>query len=361
MNKRFHARRRLLASAAAIALVACGWGAPPARAAGGTVYFLSWGGTIQTMLEKEGWADRFKKETGYDVQLVPKPTSSQIIATAIAQKDKPQVDVVMCDYAAWLQGLHQGVFAKLDDKSVPSLKELYPIAHIKQGGDTMGVFTYGDVVGILYQPDVFKQNGWAPPTGWKDLFRPEFKGKLIIPPVSNTYGLYTLIQLADMNGGSVENIDPGFKALEKLAPNVFDWTTTFAKIGSYFESQAAAIAVFNTGAGWEFKKRGIPVSIVVPDPAYLSPTAAGIMKNAPNPKGARAFLNWLTSKEVLTYRAERFGQIPMNRTVKLTGAAAGRIPTEAEMEKLKVIDYDTVLKKRPAWNQRFDQEVAPIK
>jgi putative spermidine/putrescine transport system substrate-binding protein len=60
-----------------------------------TVYFLSWGGTVQTMLEKEGWADECKKDTGYSVVLVPKATSAEIVATAIAQKTKPQVDVVM--------------------------------------------------------------------------------------------------------------------------------------------------------------------------------------------------------------------------------------------------------------------------
>jgi spermidine/putrescine-binding protein len=84
-----------------------------------TVYFLSWGGTVQTMLEKEGWAQQFNKDTGYTVVLVPKATSGEIIATAIAQKDKPQVDVVMCDYAAWLDGLKQGIFASVDPRSKP--------------------------------------------------------------------------------------------------------------------------------------------------------------------------------------------------------------------------------------------------
>ena len=55
-----------------------------AQAQNKQVYFLSWGGTIQTMLEKEGWADQFAKETGYTVTLVPKATSGEIIATAVA-------------------------------------------------------------------------------------------------------------------------------------------------------------------------------------------------------------------------------------------------------------------------------------
>src|SRR5690606_23861863 len=81
----------------------------------GDVYFLSWGGTVQTMLEKEGWAQKFKEATGCTVTLVPKATSAEIIATAIAQKDNPQVDVVMADQAAFQQGIQQGVFAELNE------------------------------------------------------------------------------------------------------------------------------------------------------------------------------------------------------------------------------------------------------
>ncbi|HYB57319.1 MAG TPA: extracellular solute-binding protein [Alphaproteobacteria bacterium] len=335
--------------------------APAAQAAGKTVYFLSWGGTIQTMLEKEGWADEFKKDTGYEVTLVPKATSAEIIATAIAQKDKPQVDVVMCDHPAWVQGLHQGIFSAVDQEGVPNLADLYPIAPIKEDGKTMGVYAYGDVVGILYQPEVFKKNKWAPPTGWKDLMRPEFKGKLIIPPVSNTFGLYTLIEFAKMGGGGIDKIDPGFAELKALAPNVMDWTTTFAKIGEFFESGAAAIAVFSAGTGLEFKKRGIPVAIVMPDPAYLSPTSIGVMKNAPDPEGARVFMNWLLSPKVLAYRANRFGQIAMNKKVELTGEAAELLPPSSEMGKLAVIDYDAVLALRSAWNERFEKDIAPVK
>lgn len=326
-----------------------------------TVYFLSWGGTIQTMLEKEGWAQQFNKDTGYTVVLVPKATSGEIIATAIAQKDRPQVDVVMCDYAAWLDGLKQGIFASVDPGKVPNLARMYDIARVREKGVDKGVFTYADIVGLIYQPEVFKRNGWAPPTGWKDLLRPELRGKIIIPPVSNTYGLYALIELARMNGGSERNIEPGFAALKGLAPGVVDWTTTFAKIGGLMQSETAALAVFGNASGWEIKQRGVPAEVVLASPAYMSPTVAGIMQGAPSPEGAQVFLNWLISEKVLKYRAERFGQTPMNRDVKVAGEHAQRVVSGKDVDKLAVIDYEYVATQRAAWNARFEREVAPIK
>lgn len=344
-------------AAAAVAALSLGSAVAHAQDRGKQVYFLSWGGTVQTMLEKEGWADQFKKDTGYTVTLVPKATSSEIIATAIAQKDRSQVDVVMCDLIAYLQGIDQDIFASLDPAKVPNLAKMLDIAKVRD----KGIYTYADVLSIIYQEDIFKRKGWAPPSSWKDLLRPELQGMVIIPPVSNTYGLYTLVEFARMNGGSEQNIDPGFATLKKVAPGVVDWTTTFAKIGTMLQSESAAIAVFGNASGWEIKGKGTPVNVIIPQPAYISPTVAGVMKNAPNPEGANILLNWLISEKVLTYRAERFGNTPMNREVKVSDAAKDRVLSGNQLTSLVKLDYEKVLAQRAEWNARFEREIATIK
>ncbi|SLN64550.1 extracellular solute-binding protein [Oceanibacterium hippocampi] len=326
-----------------------------------TVYLLSWGGTIQTSFEKEGWAEKFKEATGYEMVLVPKATSSEIIATAIAQKDKPQIDVVLCDYAAWLQGRHQDIFDEVDTASVPNLNGLYDYAPIRVGDAILGSYTYTDTLGIIYQPDMFKKNGWAEPTGWDDLLRPEFKGKISIPPVSNTYGLYTLIHFARANGGGENNIDPGFETLAKIAPGVVDWTTTFAKLGGYLQSELVAISVFGANSGFEIQKRGIPAGVVIPDPDYLSPTAVGVMKDAPNPEGARALMNFILGAEFQSFRAERFGSNAMNKSITVSDEAKKYLLTPEQMARLTTVDYEVVTQNRAEWNERFEKEIAPIR
>src|SRR5947209_4145318 len=116
--------------------------ATPAAADTKTVYFLSWGGTVQQTLEKEGLAQKFKEQTGYSVVLVPKATGSEIIAAAIAQKDKPQVDVVQTDLLPFLAGDDQKIFAPLTDKDVPNLAKMPALARLREG---RGVLTYGDL------------------------------------------------------------------------------------------------------------------------------------------------------------------------------------------------------------------------
>src|SRR5208282_4950831 len=119
-------RRLALALLGALTLLA-----GPARAQTKDVYLLTWGGTIQQMLERDGWDKKFTDATGYHVILVPKATGPEIMATAIAQKDKPQVDVVMSDHLPWLAGLQQGLFAPLDSAAAPNNNNLYAAAKIK--------------------------------------------------------------------------------------------------------------------------------------------------------------------------------------------------------------------------------------
>ena len=69
--------------------------------------------------------------------------------------------------------------------------------------------------GFMYNTKVFKEKGWAAPTSWNDLKDPKFKKLLVIPPINNTYGLYTLMMYARMNGGGEKNIEPGFKVMKE--------------------------------------------------------------------------------------------------------------------------------------------------
>lgn len=341
-------RRAAIVALAVLAIAAT----PAARAQNKTVYFLSWGGTVQEALEKEGWNKKFKEATGYDVVLVPKATGPEIIAAAIAQKDKPQVDVVLTDLLPFMAGDDQGIFAPIDAAAIPNMSKMPALARIRG----TGILAYGDVFAILYNEDVFKKKGWTPlKEDWHELLRPELMGSLVLPPANTTYGIYVLIQLAKLNGGSENSIEPGMAQLKKLAPGVVEWPTTFAKMGQYLQEETASVGFYTAATAAELKRRGMPVGYVVPKPMVFSGFAGGIMKNAPNPEGAKAFLNWMIGKDYLAYRMERFGGVALNSDVPMKGITADDI---AKMEK---IDYDVVNRERTAWIDRFEREILKAK
>ena len=79
------------------------------------------------------------------------------------------------------------------DRGPADKSDLYPAALFKDD-KAVAVGLVG--TGFMYNTKTFKEKGWAPPTSWNDLKDPKFKKLLVIPPINNTYGLYTLVMFA---------------------------------------------------------------------------------------------------------------------------------------------------------------------
>ena len=98
-----------------------------------------------------------------------------------------------------------------------------------------------------------------------DIKDPKFKKLLVIPPINNTYGLYTLMMYARLNGGGEKNIEPGFKVMKAdINPNVLVYEPSPGKMTELFQSGQAQIAVWGTGRVHSFAMTGFPVDFVYP-------------------------------------------------------------------------------------------------
>ena len=60
----------------------------------------------------------------------------------------------------------------------------------------------------------------TPPTKWTDLWKPEYKGRVGIVGPHTTAGAVLLVEIAKAFGGSETDVEPAFKALKELLPNL---------------------------------------------------------------------------------------------------------------------------------------------
>src|SRR6185436_9413150 len=82
---------------------------------------------------------------------------------------------------------------------------------------------------------------------------------------NNSYGLYTLVMFARLNGGGEKNIDPGFKVMkEEVNPNVLVYEPSPGKMTELFQSGQASIAIWGSGRVASFAVTGFPVDFVYP-------------------------------------------------------------------------------------------------
>src|SRR4029077_3700597 len=102
--------------------------------------------------------------------------SSQTVAKLQAQRANPEVDVAMLDSGPHKQLVALGIVEKIDRSKLTNAKYLQDLA--SEPGD-FGIGFGVDGTGLFYNKKTFADNKWQPPTSWLDVFKPEFKGKVI--------------------------------------------------------------------------------------------------------------------------------------------------------------------------------------
>jgi hypothetical protein len=108
------------------------------------------------------------------------------------------------------------------------------------------------------------------------------EGQARHPDISGTSGQQFLMAAARLNGGSVENIDPGFEAIKRLKPNVQMMYTQPDQIIPLFERGDIAVAVWYTDRTGAAATKGVPVAA-----AYPKEGAIGIVPTVSVPKASQ--------------------------------------------------------------------------
>jgi putative spermidine/putrescine transport system substrate-binding protein len=213
--------------------------------------------------------------------------------------------------------------------------------------------------GFMVNTKVFKEKGWPIPTSWSDLRDEKFKKLLVIPPINNTYGLYTLMMYARMNGGGEKSIDPGFKVMkEQINPNVLVYEPSPGKMTELFQSGQAVIAVWGTGRVQAFANTGFPVDFIYPKEGapILLASACPVAKASINPL-AHEFIKAMTSVEVQTVLAKEMGNGPVNKKVDVAMKELAMAPVGERAKLVLAPDWDAINASREEWTKRWNREV----
>ena len=339
-------QKKLLLAALAAAIL------PATAHAAGTLYVAGYGGSYQTIMQNQVFP-AFEKKHHIRIQYIA-GNSSNTLAKLQAEKAHPDIDLAIMDDGPMHQALALHFCAPLDPG--PNYQSIYPFAKISPEAVGTGVVA----VGIAYNAETFKKNGWAPPTSWLDLANPRFKGRLAMPGLDNTYGLDALLMYAKLKGGSVDNIQPGFTYIkEKIAPNMDAFESSPGAMSQLFESGEIVASIWGTSRVFAVAQTGFPLSFAYPkegSPALME--AACVVSGAHNPKAAQALIDYMLSPDVQKLLALKSGTGPVNKMVKLTPEQAKNIPYGPDiMSKLVTFDWGKINADRPAWQSQWNRQI----
>jgi putative spermidine/putrescine transport system substrate-binding protein len=299
------------------------------------------------------WADwasqlrTIKEATGISVPHDNK-NSGQALSQLIAERARPVADIVYYGVTFGIQAKKEGVVAPYKParwSEIPDgLKDPEGYWFTIHSG-TLGLFVNVDALG-----------GRPVPRGWKDLLKPEYRGMVgYLDPTSAFVGYVGAVAVNQALGGSLDDFTPAiayFKELQRNAP-IVPKQTSYARVLSG-EIPILFDYDFNAyRARW--KDRANAAFVIPVEGTVVVPYVMSLVKNGPNPDGARKVLDHLLSDKGQAVWANAF--LRPVRAAAISREAEARFLPASEYARARTVDYARMAQAQEAFARRFQQEV----
>ncbi|KDN76250.1 ABC transporter substrate-binding protein [Streptomyces olindensis] len=274
-----------------------------------------------TLVSHDSWAASedviaaFEKESGYQVRVLKDGDAGQAVNKAVLTKDNPQGDVFFgVDNTLLSRALDNGLFQPYEAKGSERIKAEY---RADQDKHRVTPVDTGDIC-VNYDKKYFADHKIEPPRSFDDLVEPQYKNLLVTEnAASSSPGLGFLLGTAAKYGD--DGWEGYWKKLKANGVKVVDgWEQAYNEEFSGSSSGKKAKGDRPLVVSYASSP---PAEVLYADPKpTAAPTGvaegtcfrqveyAGLLSNAKNAKGGKAFLDFLIS--------ERFQQdMPLNMFV----------------------------------------------
>ena len=305
-----------------------------------------WGG-VQERLVREHCEKPLVKKYGCKVRLVLGGTPERR-ARAYAERGRPSFDVIYLNIAESRQAVKDGV-TQAPSAAVPQFAHLVPLA--RTGGFGVAV----NPITIIYD----KRKAKAPVTSWRDLWNPEWRGRIAWPAFPAAQGAAGLLMSAKVWGGDERHIEAGFRKIKELKP--------FAAISSsqdelyqMFDTGVCDIAIEFGSLSRKYAETRNP-NLVIANPKEGQAAAlnvACITVGTRNQALAEAWIDLHLSAPCLQAYARETYYSPTVDNVAIPGDLKAKLVSSEDAKRLVDFDWDEVNKNQRAWVSRFNREIA---
>ncbi|MDQ7857383.1 MAG: extracellular solute-binding protein [Armatimonadota bacterium] len=292
-----------------------------------------------------------RAHAGWRMEVVPKPTSAAI--THVRERAaRPDVDVF------WASAVDAFIFLKSNNmlerytlpadlrRGIPDQVAGFPV------NDADGFF-HGFAVsgyGIMWNRTYLTRYRLPAPKEWEDLIRPEYLGHLVISAPSRSGTTHLTVETILQGYGWQR----GWELLLRMGGSMGAITERSFGVPEAVIAGQYGIGIVIDFFGLSAIASGQPVDFVYPSVTSIVPANVAIIRNAPNPEGARRFINYLLSDDGqrLLFRPE-IARLPV-RTALYREAPRG-MPNPFTMKAGVQFNADLSASRYQVTNRMFDQ------
>jgi len=342
-------RRSLMQGLAAAGSVAAlpKVGSAQSRAIATTSFPGAWEQAFRTIIIPE-----FRKRTNdATVNLVPS-IPIDTLSKLVGAKNNPPYDVVVLDEGPYLAALQEGIFAPIPTDQVPNLKDMAPKFIDSRN---LGVFISAQIIGIAYNPEKIK----TPPRSWNDLLKPEYKGRVGLSNMAGTLVAAWMVEIAKLNGGDEEHMDPAFDFVKRMLPNLSAITTSPGALATLFQQGQVDIAVHYNNNVADLQAKGVAIELAKPDTGFtMIRSTIHMIKNGKNPDLAAQYINTVIDPAVQA----KLGNTPYylvttNSKVPFAPGLQKQVKDMAELESFRTVDWVKFNPHYYGYIDRFNREI----
>lgn len=321
------------------------------------VVLAGYGGTLEQFTRND-IIPAFEKATGIKVRLVV-GTALSNYAKVVAARNNPEIDIYWSNELTHVAGKQQGLYDKLDPKVVTNLADVIDVA---KDADGIGVASYVIATGLMYNSKALQDAGIPAPTSWNDLWDPRLKGKVALYSFNIAYSQDLLALLTRLAGGTEKDIRPAIERLKQLkaSGNLATFAATPAELDSMLVQGQAWVTVNGSPRAFILKERGAPIDFAYPkEGAGFFTNYFEVVKNAPHPKAAQLFVNFLISPETQLVIAKGAIAAPINKKVVIPDKLKAMVPAdEAAVKRMIRIDRAEMNRQLDTWAEAWNREIA---
>ncbi len=299
--------------------------------------WADWGGQLKNI----------ERDLGLSVPSDNK-NSGQTLSQLLAERDNPVADVAYYGVSFGIKAKEEGVVAAYK----PANFDRIPDGLKDADGNWFAI--HAGTIGLFVNKAAL---GDTPvPTGWQDLLKPEYKGKVgYLDPSSAFVGFASSVAINQALGGSLDNFDPVIDFFKKLAENdpIVPKQTSYARVLS---GEIPILFDYDFNAYRAQYKDGAPTTFVIPQEGTLTvPYVMSLVKNGPHAENGKKILDYVLSDAGQAHWAGAFLRPVLADA--MSAEAKSKFLPESEYSRAGTVDYGKMAAAQKTFQDRYLNEV----
>jgi putative spermidine/putrescine transport system substrate-binding protein len=250
----------------------------------------------------------------------------------------------------------EGLIDKLPEDKIPNLAKVFSRFLVEEG---YGVGIEASTVALTYSTRDLKE----PPSSWAALWDPQFRGRVSVPSISGTHGLFLVMLAAALETGkpfqeAQYEPDAAFKKLAELKPNLHSIFTKNALIMAAFQQGEVVLAgPFYSGNIYPYIDKGLPANHIIPkEGGFTGLGCQTIVHGGPYPELGAVFINEILDPEMQAMMAKHLSDSPVVKGIQLPPEVLARTPYDSDKDTaLFLPDWEFINTVRPEWTERWNK------